>query len=131
MVVGRNGLSTAAGGCNHLRKDTFNEVGLVVLVEPVDVEHGEGGGGAWIATWGGQIEDSSMVKFLESQCITLGLILNMMASTYISDISKLGHKYPIWQLEGVAVSAAEGEVDLLGGDDEVPADGGEVDLDGG
>ena len=69
MVVGRNGLSTAAGGCNHLRKDTFNEVGLVVLVEPVDVEHGEGGGGAWIATWGGQIEDSSMVKFLESQCI--------------------------------------------------------------
>ena len=55
----------------------------------------------------------------------------MMASTYISDISKLGHEYPIWQLERVAVSAAEGEVDLLGGDDEVPADGGEVDLDGG
>ena len=55
----------------------------------------------------------------------------MMASTYISDISELGHNYPIWQLEGVAVSAAEGEVDLLGGDDEVPADGGEVDLDGG
>ena len=55
----------------------------------------------------------------------------MMASTYISDISKLGHKYPIWQLEGVAVSAAEGEVDLLGGDYEVPADGGEVDLDAG
>ena len=55
----------------------------------------------------------------------------MMASTYISDISKLGHEYPIWQLERVAVSAAEGEVDLLGGDDEVPADGGEVDLDAG
>ena len=55
----------------------------------------------------------------------------MMASTYISDISELGHKYPIWQLEGVAVSAAEGEVDLLGGDNEVPADGGEVDLDAG
>ena len=73
MVVGRNGLSTAAGGCNHLRKDTFNEVGFVILVKPVDVEHGEGGGGTWIATWGGQIEDSSMVKFLESQCIKVDI----------------------------------------------------------
>ena len=51
----------------------------------------------------------------------------MWARTYISDICKLGHKYPIWQLEGVAVAAAVGEVDLLWGDDEVPPNGGEVD----
>ena len=55
----------------------------------------------------------------------------MQGSTYISDICKLRHKYPIWQLEGVTVSAAVGEVDLLGGDDEVPPDGGEVDGDAG
>ena len=55
----------------------------------------------------------------------------MWGRTYISDICKLRHKYPIWKLKGVAVSAAEGEVNLLGGDDEVPADGGEVDGDAG
>ena len=55
----------------------------------------------------------------------------MWGSTYISDICKLRHKYPIWQLKGVAVAAAVGEVDLLRGDDEVPPDGGEVDRDAG
>ena len=55
----------------------------------------------------------------------------MLGSTYISDICKLRYKYPIWQLKGIAVAAAEGEVDLLGGDYEVPPDGGEVDGDAG
>ena len=44
----------------------------------------------------------------------------MWAKTYISDICELRDKYPIWQLEGVAVAAAVGEVNLLRGDDEVP-----------
>ena len=63
--------------------------------------------------------------------ITLIENIDMWVKTYISDICELRHKYPIWQLEGVAVSAAVGEVDLLRGDDEVPADGGEVDRDAG
>ena len=63
--------------------------------------------------------------------ITLIENINMWVKTYISDICELRHKYPIWQLEGVAVSAAVGEIDLLGGDDEVPPDGGEVDRDAG
>ena len=54
-----------------------------------------------------------------------------VGSTYISDICKLRYKYPIWKLKWVAVAAAVGEVDLLGGDDEVPPDGGEVDRDAG
>ena len=71
MVVGRNGLSTAAGGCNHLRKDTFNEVGFVILVKPVDVEHGEGGGGPRVATRSWQVKDSSVVQLLETEYMSL------------------------------------------------------------
>ena len=40
--------------------------------------------------------------------------------TYISDICELGHKYPVWQLERVAMTSAEREVDLFGGHYEVP-----------
>ena len=36
-----------------------------------------------------------------------------------------------WKAEGVAVSLAEGEVYDLGGDDELPADGRQVDRHGG
>ena len=40
--------------------------------------------------------------------------------TYISDICELGHKYPIWQLERVAMTSAERELYLFGGHYEVP-----------
>ena len=40
--------------------------------------------------------------------------------TYISNICELGHKYPVWQLERVAMTSAEREVDLFGGHYEVP-----------
>ena len=44
----------------------------------------------------------------------------MSGPTYISDICELGHKYPVWQLERVAMTSAEREVDLFGGHYEVP-----------
>ena len=47
--------------------------------------------------------------------------------TYISDICELGHKYPVWQLERVAMTSAEREVDLFGGHYEVPPSDGDYD----
>ena len=49
----------------------LHKVGLVVLIEAVDVEHGEGGGGPRVATRSGQVEDSSVVQLLETQNMSL------------------------------------------------------------
>ena len=64
----RDGLTTAAWGCDHLRKDAFYKVRLVVLVEAVYVEHCEGSWRTRIAAGSRKIEDSPVVKFLKSQC---------------------------------------------------------------
>ena len=64
-------LSTTTRGCDHLRENALHKVGLVVLIEAVDVEHGEGGGGPRVATRSGQVEDSSVVQLLETQNMSL------------------------------------------------------------
>ena len=51
----------------------------------------------------------------------------MSGPTYISDICELWHKYPVWQLERVAMTSAKREVNLFRGHYEVPPSDGDYD----